>query len=249
MATELYTFVSLQAKRGKEGMDVIGFLAEYTGTVIHDCWCSYWSYDEENDQLRHSVCNAHILRELNGLAKFFHNANHWAADMSSLLREILHAKHEAQASGMKCFGAETIAQYFRRYDELIAKGKELHPVPERRPGQRGRLKKGRARSLIDRMELRKEDILRFLTDFDIPFDNNETERSFRLLGAKKGVGIFRTLDNAQNFCLVWSYLATAHKHKISYYDAIREALLGNSMKMIFSEEAPKSTATSTDDAA
>ena len=249
VATELYTFVSLQAKRGKEGMDVIGFLAEYTGTVIHDCWCSYWSYDEENDQLRHSVCNAHILRELNGLVKFFHNANLWAADMSSLLREILHAKHEAQDSGMKCFDTETIALYFKRYDELISRGKELHPAPERRPGQRGRLKKGRARSLIDRMELRKDDILRFLTDFDIPFDNNEAERSFRLLGTKKGVGIFRTLDNAQNFCLVWSYLATAHKHKITYYDAIREALLGNSMEMIFPKNTPKNTSSSTDDAA
>ena len=70
VATPLYTFVSVQAKRGKEGMEAIGFLYNYVGTIIHDCWASYFYFD----QCEHILCNAHIERELAGLSKFFENA-------------------------------------------------------------------------------------------------------------------------------------------------------------------------------
>ena len=35
---------------------------------------------------------------------------------------------------------------------------------------------------------------------------------------------------------IWSYLSTAHKHKVSAYTAICEAYLGNAMKTIFPDE-------------
>ena len=232
ISCQMYTFVSIQAKRGKEGMDAIGFLTAYTGTVVHDCLSSYWNYT----QCLHAVCDAHIERELAGIAKFFKNADQWANDMIRLLQEMLHAKHLAQEAGKTALDSDEISIFFSRYDDLIERGKSLHPIPERQPEKRGRPKKGRARSLVDRMELRKEDILRFLTDFDVPYTNNLAEGSFRMLSTKRNVGIFRTLEGAEDFCAIWSYVSTAKKHGISYYNAIREAFLGNSMKLIFPDE-------------
>lgn len=58
-----YTLQTLSRKRGTEGMDESGILQNYDGTLVHDCWPSYWKYDS----MRHAVCNAHILRELNGI--------------------------------------------------------------------------------------------------------------------------------------------------------------------------------------
>ena len=237
ISTSLYTFVSFQVKRGKEGMDAIGFLCEYVGTVVHDCWSSYWNFDN----CTHAVCNGHIQRELVGLSKFFHNAKLWADDMVTLLQEMLHTKHLAQEQGLSSLTEEEIDKFSRRFDDLIAKGKELHPLPERKPGQKGKLKRGRARALIDRMEMRKPEIFRFLTDFDIPYTNNIAEASFRLLGTKRSVGCFRSLEAAQEFCVIWSYLSTCAKHGISYYEAVKKAFEGKSMDLLFPDGLPRNT--------
>ncbi len=58
-----YTFYDFHKKCGKEAMDYIDFLPNYKGIVTHDCWKTYDQYD----QCTHSLCNAHFLRELNGI--------------------------------------------------------------------------------------------------------------------------------------------------------------------------------------
>ncbi len=234
IATETYTFVSIQAKRGKEGMDKIGFLAAYVGTVVHDCWSSYWKFAN----VLHATCNEHLERELAGLSKYFKNAKLWADDMNDLLQEMLHRKHEAMESGLTALPEEELTLFENRYDAAIAKGKELHPIPERPAGKRGKTKKGRARALIDRMEEKKAEIFRFLTDFNVPYTNNTAERAFRLLGIKSRVGPFRDLHRAEDFCAIWSYVATAKKKNISYFKAVHEAFLGNAMSTIFPEGEP-----------
>lgn len=236
ICTETYTFLSIQKKRGREGMDEIGFLLTYTGTVIHDCWASYWSYLE----CTHAVCNEHILRELKGLSAFFKRASEWADEMASLLREMLHTRHLAEKAHLDHVEQDVIDQFSRRFDEIIAKGKEIHPIPKREPGKRGKTKKGRARALIDRMELRKEEIFRFITDFSIPFTNNVAEGSFRSFAAKRNeMGSFRSYEDAENFVAIMAYLSTARKHGISYFKAVEEGFRGNSDALIFPDGLPQ----------
>ena len=54
------TLKFLHRKRGAEAIDDIGIIPRFTGTLIHDCWASYFSYDK----CRHGLCGAHLLREL-----------------------------------------------------------------------------------------------------------------------------------------------------------------------------------------
>lgn len=236
ICTEAYTFLSIQKKRGREGMDEIGFLLTYSGTIIHDCLRSYWSYLE----CKHAICNEHILRELKGVSAFFKNASAWADEMASLLREMLHTRHLADEAHLDHVEQSVIDRFSARFDAIITKGKELHPIPEREPGKRGAPKKGRARSLIDRMELRKPEIFRFITDLSIPFTNNIAESSFRIFAAKRNeMGSFRSYEDAENFVAIMAYLSTARKHGISYYDAVKEGLLGNGVALIFPDGLPK----------
>ena len=58
-----FTFLSLQKKRGYKGMEAAGFLPEYRGTIVHDCWRPYWTAPA----VRHGLCCAHLIRELNGV--------------------------------------------------------------------------------------------------------------------------------------------------------------------------------------
>ena len=235
ISTSLYTFVSIQNKRGKDGMDAIGFLPAFVGTVVHDCWSSYFKYVN----CIHAICNAHLERELAGLSKFFTNASKWADDMVDLLQRMLHKKHMAQEEGKDHLEEEIIEGFSREFDALIQRGKELHPIPEKDPHKKGRPRKGRARALLDRMEDKKQEIFRFLLDFDVPYTNNIAEASFRLLGVRRSVGIFRDLESAQNFCMIWSYISTARKHGVSAFTAIYEAFKGNSMSVIFPDGYPK----------
>ena len=74
-----------------------------------------------------------------------------------------------------------------------------------------------ARRLLDR----QDDYLRFTIDFRAPPDNNGTERDIRMAKLKQKVsGCLRTITGARQFCAIRSYLSTAAKHGLSFFDAL-----------------------------
>ena len=86
--------------------------------------------------------------------------------------------------------------------------------------RRGKLMKKHnalARRLLDR----QDDYLRFTGDFRVSPDNNGTERDIRMAKLKQKVsGCLRTLTGARQFCAIRSYLSTAAKHGLRFFDAL-----------------------------
>ncbi len=41
------------------------------------------------------------------------------------------------------FPAAELPEYLNKYDKIVARGLVVNPIPERKPGQRGRLMKGK----------------------------------------------------------------------------------------------------------
>ena len=63
---------------------------------------------------------------------------------------------------------------------------------------------------------------------DIPFTNNEAERSLRSSKTKMKVsGQFENIGNAKNFASIKSYIETGNRHGINSFDLIERALNGN----------------------
>ncbi len=76
-------------------------------------------------------------------------------------------------------------------------------------------------ALARRLRDRQDDYLRFTTDFRAPPDNNGTERDIRMAKLRQKVsGCLRTMTGASQFCAIRSYLSTAAKHGLSFFDAL-----------------------------
>ena len=74
-----------------------------------------------------------------------------------------------------------------------------------------------ARRLLDR----QDDYLRFTRDFRAPPDNNGSERDIRMVKLRQKIsGSLRTLTGARQFCAIRSYLSTATKHGLSFFEAL-----------------------------
>ncbi len=104
---------------------------------------------------------------------FLEEAYHqtWAKDLKGLLLEMKAAVEQARTQGELALPDAKRRTLVARYDDVLAAGGAANPPPERPPGQRGRVKQSPARNLLERLVLGKEEVLAFLHDLAIPFDN------------------------------------------------------------------------------
>jgi transposase len=218
-ATDTMTLYHLDERRGQTAMDAAGILPDFTGIAVHDGLASYRGYE-----VTHALCNAHHLRELEGIAEL--TGQHWPSQLADLLRQINLAVQAAKATGKTALPARRLAAFVRRYDALVAEGQRLNPPPAR-TGKRGRPKLGAAAALLRRLQVYREDVLRFAVDFAVAFDNNQAERDVRMVKLQQKIsGTWRSADGAKAFLAVRSYLSTAGKQGQQALAVLRELFTG-----------------------
>jgi transposase len=224
-STDTLTSYEVHAKRGHEAMEDAGILGAFTGTAVHDHWKPYFTYDACD----HALCNAHHLRELRFIEQQYQQS--WAQDMAALLLEIKAAVQATPAPAMSLSPPKREA-FETRYDAVVQSGFAANPAPvsptEGEGKKRGRPKQPPPVNLLIRLRDFKPQVLAFMADFRVPFDNNQGERDVRMVKVKQKVsGGFRTLDGAKRFGHIRGYISTARKHAKNVFEALRDAFDGH----------------------
>jgi transposase len=205
-STALLTFYRISSKRGS-------LLSGVTGIVVHDHWKPYYTMKG----VLHALCNAHHLRELKALVEI--EKEEWARKMQRLLRRACHAVNLARERGAP-LNPPLIELFRRSYDGILKEGLAFHegqpmlvrPPTEGQPKRRGRRRRRTGHNLLLRLSTRKDDVLRFLTDPDVPFTNNQAEQDGRMMKVKQKIsGGFRSEDGATIFVVNRTVISTAKK--------------------------------------
>jgi len=212
VSNDRWTLYYPHKKRGTDAMNDMGILPKFKGTLCHDHWKPYYKYD-----CTHALCNAHHLRELT--RAWEQDGQHWAQQMKELLETINTTVTDAGGA----LDAKESKKYRLKYRALIKQAGIECPEPSRpkKKGKRGRIKKTKSRNLLERLRDYEQDALRFMDNDHVPFSNNLGENDIRMTKVQQKIsGCFRSIDGAQIFCRVRSYLSTCRKQGVKASQAL-----------------------------
>ncbi len=228
VSNDKWTYFMPHKKRGQDAMNEMGIVPNFHGTLCHDHWKPYFCYT-----CKHVLCNAHHIRELE--RAWEQDQQKWAKKMQNLLLEI---NQSVDNAGGELSPLES-KKYRKRYRQIINEGHDECPPPDesQRKGKRGRLKRSKARNLLERLMNFEKETLLFMDEKEVPFTNNRGENDIRMTKVQQKIsGCFRSMGGAKIFCRIRSYLSTCKKNDVHASDAL---------KLLFEGKLPDFLSTST----
>ncbi|MBV8265259.1 MAG: IS66 family transposase [Planctomycetaceae bacterium] len=153
------TYFMIDRSRGSPALAEF-FQDEFAGTLVTD----FWGASNAVACARRQTCLVHLLRELKTVEKSGRPGPHWPAFAKKLRRLLgdairLRKRDDVPAAEY----ASRRARLTIRLDELIATAWEDTD----------------AKRLIQRLRRHRDDLLTFLDEPNVPFDNNHAERAIR----------------------------------------------------------------------
>lgn len=213
LVTPLFTYLFVHAKRGKIAMESEkSHLSSFFGWLVHDCWGSYFGFT----QMRHAICNAHILREFQPLID---SDCKWAQTFRKFLLTIYHKPFQERLKYKAIIEA--------RYDTICRIADHIEPAPRQKKSGKGRHKRTKGRNLLERLVKNKDAVLAFAFNPEVPFTNNQAERDVRPAKVKQKIsGCFRTFSGAEIYARIESFVSTARKNQLNIFKELQDTFNG-----------------------
>jgi transposase len=209
--TGKFTLLMVHERRGAKAMDAMGILPSFAGVAVHDAWAPYDTYDGPD----HQLCCAHALRELQAVTDSAPAGRWcWATQAAEAITGMQKLVSQAVSQGRDAADPAALAALTHRYRSAVLLG-------ARQTAARSGPLMRKHHALARRLAGRQDDYLRFTRDWRVPPDNNGSERDIRMVKLRQKIsGCLRTLAGARQFCAIRSYLSTAAKHGLSFFDAL-----------------------------
>jgi transposase len=189
-----------------------------TGMIVHDHWKPYFQIEN----VKHVLCNAHHLRELNARID---DKERWAHQMKRWLNFALAMKYHFEKKGIPIKQQQRLLFL---YDGIVSRGLRFHHSLPELPlttNKRGRKAKRKGHNLLLRLKNHKEDTTRFITDWFIPFTNNPAEQELRMMKVQQKIsGGFRSFTGAEIFARLRSFVSTARKQGWNIFENLKLAV-------------------------
>lgn len=196
--------------------NILNRLDENT-TVVHD----HMKYNY-NDlfKFKNAECNIHPIRKGRGVKA---NTNHeWPDKIATLLEGYNEKRNKLVEQNIDHFEEEDLVYLNIEYDKLINDG-----IIECNKFVHKNLYSDES-NLLDFFKEYKEEILRWSTNFSIPFTNNLCETMIRLVKSKMKISyFFKNIESAQYYADIITYTETCCNFGINRYDAIERLFRGN----------------------
>ncbi len=93
---------------------------------------------------------------------------------------------------------------------------------------KGRKKQSKGKNLLDRLVKYRNETLRFLTNFAVPFTNNLAERDLRMIKVKQKIsGTFVSFRGGEIFNRIRGYISMVKKNNRHVLEELKNVLMGN----------------------
>ena len=206
--TLLYTYLFVHKNRGSEALESEkSILNMFKGWLVHDCWSSYFKFDE----IKHGICGAHILRELEGLIES--GQSKWAKVFQQFLMMVFLMPFEERVKRKQDIEA--------KYKRICSIGEKSEPPPIKTTGKRGRYKRTKGRNLVERLISEQHAVLAFAFNKEVPFTNNLAERDIRPAKLKQKISnCFRTTQGADIYARIQGFVSTARKQNRNVFSEL-----------------------------
>ena len=143
----------------------------------------------------------------------------WAEAMRDVLLGAATAVRQAKEADLSALEPDRVQGFVDRYWGAIREGLAFHralPAFDPSPRSKKRKKQPPGHNLLIRLKTFKDETLRFLVDFDVPFTNNLAEQDLRMTKVKMKIsGSFRTFEGAAVFARLRSIVSTARKQRLN----------------------------------
>jgi hypothetical protein len=185
--------------------------------IVHD---RYQNYDKIPGVI-HQLCCQHLLRDIEDAAQSYPGAI-WPGQAADALRGLIHAANTARDQGLAAVPDDVTAEDLRLFRNAVRVGlSEVRRVPG------ANKKQPPARLLLECLNDREDDVLRFLTDLRVPPTSNQAERDLRPAKTQQKIsGRLRSEDITRHRYAIRGYISTAAKHGAGIITALRDALAG-----------------------
>lgn len=208
-------YYTVNGHKGDAGVAADGILPHYVGVVIHDHDAKLYKYGTG-----HGTCNAHLLRDLRGLAELWKIS--WGQTMRSKLLEMNAYKEKDISSSEpppRC-DMETYGRFSTCWDECVADGEvqlaQMH---------KGDFGYDELRKMLARLTTYKDNHMLFLSDYAVPFTNNLAERDLRACKLKENISkTYRSWNGAKRYAVVSSVIATAIRRNDPVFPSLASLL-------------------------